>query len=184
MFYYPHQLAAIYPRNNNPKNLFGLILTLKGYFKFSGYWNSLRRFPVKQGILGHFEGYFLRFSGYFNLWRLSPKNNLTRFLGNIHITIAVVNFYRGSELLAPWWLTTRSVLVPQGLLDTLTFSKLGSTPTLVETEGSFRPRIKKSLLWLKRKTKKKLFLSFCKETRKWPKNRLSDPLSGQTAIIE
>ena len=29
--------------------------------------------------MGHFQGYF-RFSGYFDLWRLSPKNNPKRFL--------------------------------------------------------------------------------------------------------
>ena len=28
-----------------------------------------------------FQGYFSRFSGYFNLWRLSPKNSPKRFLG-------------------------------------------------------------------------------------------------------
>ena len=38
-----------------PKNLFGLILTSKGYFKISGY---LRKCTIKQGKTVHFQGYF------------------------------------------------------------------------------------------------------------------------------
>ena len=61
-----------------PKNLFGLCLTSKGYFNFSGY--LLRKCTVKQGKMAIFRVIF-PFSGFFNLWRLSPKNNLKRFSG-------------------------------------------------------------------------------------------------------
>ena len=34
----------------------------------------------REGKIGHFRGYFAILWGDFNLWRLSPKNNLKRFL--------------------------------------------------------------------------------------------------------
>ena len=41
-----------------PKNLFGLILTSRGYFNFSGCLKNLRKCTVKQGKMGQCPGYF------------------------------------------------------------------------------------------------------------------------------
>ena len=64
------------------RTLFGLFLTSKGNSEFSGYLKfSTQKIHCKsQGKLAIFRVVF-RFSGYFNLWRISPKITLKDSLG-------------------------------------------------------------------------------------------------------
>ena len=72
-----------------PKNISRLFLTSKGYLLIFGlFWKSLNM-HCKTRIKWPHSGlsFDLFFWGYFNLFRLLPKNNLQRFLGFVHLQI-------------------------------------------------------------------------------------------------
>ena len=96
-----------------------------------------------------------------------------RFSGGLCFFLRIRMFSRNSKR------------IPLNLIESLIFKYtpcksacLYNAPSIVETGGSYRPRIKKSFIWPKR-DKQGLFpllSSFYKETQKWPK-RLFDPQS-------